>query len=98
MDEAEAFVVPKVSRRTSSTQLSQAPRFDKEGRHIAMNVVSTGGGVDLERAQYCADHFGACSVEEVEAMKHGKSSMCLGPICYHLHGCRVILTLRFTRL
>jgi hypothetical protein len=73
MDETEAFVIPKVARRSSSTQLSQAPRFDKEGHHIDMNVVSTSGGVDHERAQYCADHFGACSVDEVEAMKHGMS-------------------------
>jgi hypothetical protein len=75
MDETRAFVIhpQKVSHRTSSTQLAQAPRFDKEGHHIDMNFVSTGNVVDHERAQYCADHFGSCSVEEIEAMKHGMS-------------------------
>jgi hypothetical protein len=66
----------------SSTVLHQAksPRYDKEGRHIEMNVIQqqnhiNDGMVDYDRAQYCAENFGVCSIEEIESIQHGTSHL-----------------------
>jgi hypothetical protein len=70
------------SRGSSSTVLHQAksPRYDKEGRHIEMNVIQqqnhiNDGMVDYDRAQYCAENFGVCSIEEIESIQHGTSHL-----------------------
>ncbi len=35
--------------------------------------------IDIGHAKYCADHFGECSLEEMESIRNGRCSIC--PFC-----------------
>lgn len=32
--------------------------------------------IDIGHAKYCADHFGECSLEEMESIRNGEYSIC----------------------
>ena len=47
----------------------------KDGRATQPTVV------DIDRAKFCEEHFGECSVEEIEQLRNGKLSTCNGIQC-----------------
>ena len=38
----------------------------------AATHLDTGDDVDIDHARYCADHFGECSLEDMERMRDGE--------------------------
>ena len=69
---ADAFVVQPRHHHAVSSLTAAAAKFDKEGHHITINPMEGYKGVDVERARECAEHFGKCSVEEIEQLKNSK--------------------------
>lgn len=49
--------------------------------HITVNPMEGYKGVDLARAKECAEHFGECSVEEMEDLR--KSELVSGWTCFY---------------
>ena len=69
---ADAFVVHPQINQAVRRLAPVSALYDKEGHHIAINPMDGFKGVDLERARVCAEHFGECTVEEMEVLKSSK--------------------------
>jgi len=41
-------------------------------RILATSSMSTEADIDIEHAKYCADHFGECSLDDIDRMRNGK--------------------------
>jgi len=39
---------------------------------LATSSMSTEADIDIEHAKYCADHFGECSLDDIDRMRNGK--------------------------
>ena len=69
---ADAFVLKPQTKASTRIAPSMFALYDKEGHHITINPMDGFKGVDMERARVCAEHFGECTVEEMEALKSSK--------------------------
>ena len=38
-----------------------------------LRATTSEGDIDIEHAKYCADHFGECSLDEMEQLRNGTS-------------------------
>ena len=67
---ADAFVVQP---HTASRSVFLSAQYDKKGHHITVSATDGfDSSVDVERARVCAEKFGECTVEEMEALKDSK--------------------------
>ena len=55
-------------------------------RILATSGMSSEADIDIEHAKYCADHFGECSLDDIDRMRNGK----------YLLSTHMMLTGRFT--
>ena len=46
--------------------------YHTTSRIFATNDISTEADIDIEHAKYCADHFGECSLDDIDRMRNGK--------------------------
>ena len=50
--------------------------------HTTTRILATSASdIDIEHAKYCADHFGECSLDDIDRMRNGKY------LLYRLDGC-----------
>ena len=57
--------------QSKKSALTIAP-VSKSENDLAFNPLDGLGPIDMERAHYCAEHFGECSVEEMEELFNGE--------------------------
>jgi len=71
--EADAFGMVPRPRFAGPRSTQVALKSTEDGRHIAVDPMAgeSSKPVDMARAKDCADHFGKCSVEEIEALRDG---------------------------
>ena len=60
-------VVPKLHRT-----FGVALQSSEDDHHIAFNPMAGYKSVDLDRAKDCAEHFGQCTVEEMQELRDSK--------------------------
>lgn len=68
---AMAFAPMPKSKSTSRRSLLvvHGSRFDEAGHHISFNPMEGYQPVNEKRARECAEHFGECSVEEMQYLR-----------------------------
>jgi hypothetical protein len=67
---AMAFApMPKSKSLHSRLVLHDGARFDEAGHHISFNPMEGYQPVNEKRAKECAEHFGECSVAEMEFLR-----------------------------
>jgi hypothetical protein len=70
---ATAFHVMPQSMQTSRRWALK----DVDEKHLSFNPLEGYQGVDVNRAKECAEHFGKCSVEEMEELYNSECYTCL---------------------
>jgi hypothetical protein len=67
---AMAFApMPKSKSLLRSRLVLHGGRFDEAGHHISFNPMEGYQPVNEKRARECAEHFGECSVDEMEFLR-----------------------------
>jgi hypothetical protein len=69
---ASAFQVSPKSKSGRCCRLVLC-NVDEKEHQLSFNAMEGYKSVDLARAKDCADHFGKCSVEEMEQLRNSKS-------------------------
>jgi hypothetical protein len=54
---------------TTSSAFQVIPTMHVGRRRVILHDTSVGRSMDKTRAQYCAENFGACTVDEMEEMR-----------------------------
>ena len=65
-----------VSLLPATTVVAFVPSHNKnhirEGLRSTFNKPDMDGTIDIDHAKYCADHFGECSLDEIDRIRNGK--------------------------
>ena len=62
---AVAFVQPTAG-------INNLHHYHTSTRILATSDMTTEADIDIEHAKYCADHYGECSLDDIDRMRNGK--------------------------